>query len=114
MASPKLKAGLKQVKHQKINTLKSIAWKILPRRKKTAFFLAELCISVHSRQFSITKMDVAGGKIRMAKIPHRSMNFKQDFTIIAKSRLTKYFSFLSTEAVDNFVDKDVRRVRNRE
>jgi len=42
------------------------------------------------------------------------MNFKPDFTIIAKSRLTKYFSFLSTEAVDNFVDKDASRIGNRE
>lgn len=40
------------------------------------------------------------------KIVQRNIHFKQNSNIMAKSRFTKYFYFLSTVFVDNFVDNE--------
>ena len=41
-----------------------------------------------------------------------NMHFKYTLNINAKYRLTKYFSILSTESVDNFVDNEGTRLAN--
>ena len=40
------------------------------------------------------------------KIVQRNINLMQNNNIMAKSRFTKYFYFLSTVFVDNFVDNE--------
>ena len=45
-------------------------------------------------------------------IMHCNMHFRWNLNIGAKYRLTKYFSILSTESVDNFVDNEGIRQAN--
>jgi hypothetical protein len=48
---------------------------------------------------------------RCLKIVHCNINLMQNNNIMAKSRFTKYFYFLSTVFVDNFVDNEEINLR---
>jgi len=84
---------------------------------KHFFHTANRLIHLYNEQDRPTKPGYIKGKVftvaivlsdrnSCLKIVHRNISFRQNLNIMAKLRFTKYFSFLSTVYVDNFVDKE--------